>query len=94
MIKWDPAGSLLASCAEDDVVYLWSSKSADSVKAFKGHTSAIDVIKWNNHPTPGSATNPLAAIPVPILATGSRDNTVKLWDVEYGRCIMTLEGHQ
>ena len=94
MIKWDPAGSLLASCAEDDVVYLWSSKSADSVKAFKGHTSAIDVIKWNNHPTPGTATNPLAAVPVPYLATGSRDNTVKLWDVEYGKCVMTLEGHQ
>jgi WD40 repeat protein len=93
MIKWDPVGSLLASCAEDEVAYLWSSKSNDSVKVFKGHTSSIDVIKWNHHPQGGAGFNPLAAIPVPILATGSRDQTVKLWDVEYGKCLMTLVGH-
>ena len=28
-----------------------------------------------------------------ILATGSGDNTVKLWDVASRRCLATLEGH-
>jgi WD40 repeat protein len=26
MIKWDPAGTLLASCSEDDIALLWSPK--------------------------------------------------------------------
>ena len=27
------------------------------------------------------------------LASGSRDRTVRLWDVETGACVKTLEGH-
>jgi WD40 repeat protein len=27
------------------------------------------------------------------LASGSRDNTVKLWDAATGACLLTLEGH-
>ena len=27
------------------------------------------------------------------LASGSRDRTVRLWDVETGACVRTLEGH-
>ena len=27
------------------------------------------------------------------LATGSADRTVRLWDVETGACVKTLEGH-
>jgi len=37
VIKWDPAGSLLASCSEDDVTYLWSPKQNEAIKALKGH---------------------------------------------------------
>ena len=28
-----------------------------------------------------------------MLASGSSDNTVKLWDVGSGTCVKTLEGH-
>ena len=27
------------------------------------------------------------------VASGSQDNTVKLWDVTSGECLQTLEGH-
>jgi WD40 repeat protein len=29
-----------------------------------------------------------------LLATGSRDNTVKIWDLNTGECTSTLEGHK
>ena len=29
-----------------------------------------------------------------LLASGSHDETIKLWDVESGKCIFTLEGHK
>jgi len=37
IIKWDPAGSLLASCSEDEVIYLWSPKQNEAVKTLRGH---------------------------------------------------------
>jgi WD40 repeat protein len=46
MIKWDPAGTLLASCSEDDNALLWSPNSNESVKSLNGHTSAINTLKW------------------------------------------------
>lgn len=97
LVKWDPAGSLLASCSEDDVIYLWSPKQNEAVKAFKGHESSVNNIKWNNHPFQshsGGAQSILGAYPTPIIASAGRDQTIRLWDVEYGKCIMTLKGHE
>ena len=96
-MKWDPAGSLLASCSEDEVIYLWSPKQNEAVKAFKGHESSVNNIKWNNHPFQshgGGAQSILGAYPTPIIASAGRDQTIRLWDVEYGKCIMTLKGHE
>jgi COMPASS component SWD3 len=93
VIKWDPAGSLLASCSEDEVIYLWSPKQNEAVKALKGHHASVNSIKWNNHPFQNhnsGASNLLGNYPVPIIASASRDNTIKIWDVEYGKCVMTL----
>ncbi|KAI3655646.1 hypothetical protein MP638_002240, partial [Amoeboaphelidium occidentale] len=28
------------------------------------------------------------------IVSGSRDKTIKVWDIETGRCLKTLNGHQ
>ena len=35
----------------------------------------------------------VAALEGGLLASGSEDNTVKVWEVASGRCVATLQGH-
>jgi WD40 repeat protein len=79
-IKWDPAGSLLASCSDDEIAYIWSPKQNEAVKTLRGHESSVNNLKWNNHPFAnqgsGSSSSPASLagnLPVPILATAGRD---------------------
>ena len=45
----------------------------------KGHTSAVNSVAFN---TDG------------LLASGSRDMTIKLWDISNMNCVGTLKGHR
>ena len=38
--------------------------------------------------------NALCVLPGNKLASGSADNTIKIWDIVTGKCEQTLEGHQ
>jgi transducin (beta)-like 1 len=87
-IKWDPTGTLLASCSDDKTAKIWSMKQETCVYDFVGHKKEIYTIKWS--PTgPGSA-NPNRPL---LLASASFDSTIKLWDMEEGACTHTLTRH-
>ncbi|RPA83635.1 WD40 repeat-like protein [Ascobolus immersus RN42] len=49
-----------------------------NMKVFKGHTNGVMCLQFDDN----------------ILATGSYDTTVKIWDIETGECLRTLSGHQ
>jgi F-box/WD-40 domain protein MET30 len=49
-----------------------------STKVFKGHTNGIMCLQFDDN----------------ILATGSYDMTIKIWDIETGEEIRTLRGHE
>ncbi|KAH0562720.1 hypothetical protein GP486_002613 [Trichoglossum hirsutum] len=49
-----------------------------STKVFKGHTNGIMCLQFDDN----------------ILATGSYDTTIKIWDTETGEEIRTLRGHE
>jgi F-box/WD-40 domain protein MET30 len=49
-----------------------------STKVFKGHSNGVMCLQFDES----------------ILATGSYDNTIKIWDVETGQEIRTLRGHE
>ena len=49
-----------------------------STKVFKGHSNGVMCLQFNES----------------ILATGSYDTTIKIWDIETGEEIRTLEGHE
>jgi transducin (beta)-like 1 len=87
-IKWDPTGTLLASCSDDKTAKIWSLKQEACVHDFSGHTKEIYTIKWS--PTGPNSTNPNQPL---ILASASFDATIKLWDIEEGVCIHNLTEH-
>ncbi len=49
-----------------------------SLRVFKGHTDAVMCLQFNDK----------------ILATGSYDRTIKIWDIESGEVLRTLHGHE
>ncbi|MCJ1438419.1 hypothetical protein MMC27_007807 [Xylographa pallens] len=48
-----------------------------SIKTFKGHSNGVMCLQFDDH----------------ILATGSYDATIKIWDLDTGKEIRTLSGH-
>ncbi|KAK9285085.1 hypothetical protein L1049_024270 [Liquidambar formosana] len=88
-VKWDPTGSLLASCSDDITAKIWSMKQEKFVHDLKEHSKEIYTIRWS--PTGAGTNNPNQQL---VLASASFDSTVKLWDVELGRLLYSLNGHR
>ncbi|XP_062158453.1 WD40 repeat-containing protein HOS15-like [Alnus glutinosa] len=88
-IKWDPTGSLLASCSDDYTAKIWSMKQDKYLHDLKEHVKEIYTIRWS--PTGPGTNNPNQQL---LLASASFDSTIKLWDVELGRLICSLNGHR
>ncbi|EEF37441.1 WD40 repeat-containing protein HOS15 isoform X2 [Ricinus communis] len=88
-VKWDPTGSLLASCSDDISAKIWSMKQDKYVHDLREHSKEIYTIRWS--PTGPGTNNPNQQL---VLASASFDSTVKLWDVELGKLLCTLSGHR
>lgn len=81
-LKFDPSGSLLASCSDDYTARIWSTRTSSQVHCLREHTREVYTMQW--------CPNVSRRL---ILATASFDALVKMWDVNTGRCIKTLTGH-
>ncbi|KAL9172326.1 hypothetical protein ABFS82_03G038400 [Erythranthe guttata] len=87
-IKWDPTGSLLASCSDDSTAKIWTMKQDTCLLDLREH-SKIYTVRWS--PTGPGTNNPNQQL---VLASASFDSTIKLWDVEAGRLLQSLDGHR
>jgi polyadenylation factor subunit 2 len=72
-LSFSPLDSKLVSCSDDGKIQIWPSGTDRPEKVLTGHQSDIKSVDW--HPFRS------------LLASGSRDTTVKLWDPRSGNCL-------
>ncbi|GER36267.1 WD-40 repeat family protein, partial [Striga asiatica] len=88
-IKWDPTGTLLASCSDDSTAKIWTTKQDTCLLDFREHTKEIYTVRWS--PTGPGTNNPNQQL---VLASASFDSTIKLWDIDVGSQLHSLNGHR
>jgi U3 small nucleolar RNA-associated protein 13 len=84
----DPSGSLFASASQDRTVKIYSAAEGEAVGVLRGHRRGVWTVKFapKDSQIPNSGNKGL-------IATGSGDKTVKIWNLTDYSCLLTLEGH-
>ncbi|RDD46597.1 F-box-like/WD repeat-containing protein TBL1XR1 [Trichoplax sp. H2] len=77
-IDWQNV-SIFATCSTDRSVAVCEVGSEKPIKSYEGHTSEINVVRWD----PSSN----------LLASGSDDCTVKVWNLKQDKCVHDFRGH-
>lgn len=72
-LAYSPSDLKLASCSDDTKIHIWSGTRDTPELVFTGHQSDIKCIDWHPYRS--------------LIATGSRDTSVKLWDPNSGTCV-------
>lgn len=86
-VAFSPCGSILATGSMDNSIRLWNPTTGEALGGpLKSHTKWITSLAWEpyHNSAPGK----------PRLASGSKDGTVKIWDVPLRRIEHTLTGHK
>ncbi|KAK6441569.1 Lissencephaly-1 [Oleoguttula sp. CCFEE 5521] len=84
-----PRGNtLLASCSSDLTIKLWdASDEYKNIRTLPGHDHSVSAVRFIPS---GAAGAPLSGN---LLASASRDKTIRIWDATTGYCLRTLRGH-
>ncbi|MDJ0774357.1 MAG: serine/threonine-protein kinase [Mastigocoleus sp. MO_167.B18] len=86
-----PDGKILASGSNDKTITLWNLETGTEIHTITGHSS------WVRSVAIGSLNTNIGDESDrdnrKILASGSTDKTIKIWDLSTGKLIRTLRGH-
>ncbi|KAG5213400.1 hypothetical protein JEQ12_009186 [Ovis aries] len=86
-----PNGDHIVSASRDKTIKMWEVQTE--------HEHVVECVSWapeSSYSSISEATGSetkKSGKPGPFLLSGSRDKTIKMWDVSTGMCLMTLVGH-
>ncbi|KAL0489655.1 notchless-like protein [Acrasis kona] len=84
-VQWSPDGKKVASGGKDNIVKVWwASNGKKTGKALKGHKKWVTGLAWEPFHADSSCRR---------LASCSKDETIRIWDVSLSKCEFTLSGH-
>lgn len=93
-------GRLIASCSTDQTARVCDPLNGELKMEFRGHDHTIEVVVFAPiaayaaiRESAGIPNTDRSKRPGAYIATGSRDKTIKLWDVQSGQMLRTLAGH-
>ncbi|KAK9464317.1 WD40-repeat-containing domain protein [Lipomyces arxii] len=76
-LKYNKEGDLLFTVSRDKVINVYYSHNGERLGTYTGHQGAI----WSVDVDPTTT----------VIATGAADNTIKLWEIQSGKCLYTWE---
>jgi polyadenylation factor subunit 2 len=75
-ISFAPSNTRFATCSDDSLIKIWDFNQGVEERALTGHGWDVKCVDW--HPYKA------------LIASGSKDNMVKLWDPKTGKNLTTL----
>jgi WD40 repeat protein len=94
-LAFSPDGQSLASGSDDQTLRIWDLQTGVCRAVYPEHQDRI----WSLAFSPVGVSLPNrpdqpASAPVPMLASGSADQTIRLWSLATDTCVQVLRGHR
>ena len=101
MVRVSGDGQLVASCSNDQTVRVWQLATGQCRAELREHEHVVECIAWAPDSAAESINDALkdaggaadGSRPGPFLVSGSRDKSIRFWDVSAGICLFSLLGH-